>query len=432
MQPERLSLLNSPVYKISNTHIQLFFISLRKIHRPLKEIYNLVKSFKFYYMKKSLFTLFVAACVILTSCVKDQTKAPETPGPIDPENQTAYDRFNTISTLNVPVQEGKLTVVTFNGDIICLTQTPTTIPVPKSALSAKAGDKIEISYVDAADPKYVEALGENNSSSVLWQTIAFEDSMVGDYDYNDIVLHLCYQLSTRKKSHQKLHVGIHPIAYGATKTFKLGFNLYYGDTMVKEAIIADNAKEALFLANNGKYCGVAGMINTSDINYYSNFFTKVITLDAADVRFGDIKVVWFIEIEGGRKLYTVNNRYNFLDENKRPYGLAITDTGKIWDDMNGNKSEHSASWFEYPKESISMSVCYPDAEMLGANSFDAWIAGTAREFNMRRPDTEKVFNITQKEKGHFLYQIENGNSKDLGSNSYNKERTYIELPDYQK
>lgn len=383
-------------------------------------------------MKKSLFTLFIAACVILTSCVKDQTKSPENTGPIDAENQTAYARFNTISTLNVPVQEGKLTVVTFNGDIICLTQTPTTIPVPKSALSTKAGDKIAISYVDASDPKYVEALGENTASSELWQTIAFEDSMVGDYDYNDIVLHLCYQLSTPKKGNQKLHIGIHPIAYGATKTFKLGFNLYYGNTMVKETIIAGNAKEELFLANNGAYCGVENMINTSQLNYYSNFFTKVITLDAAGVQFGEIKVVWFIEIEGGKRLYTVNNRYNFLDENKRPYGLAITDTGKSWEGMNGNKSENSASWFEYPKESISMSLCYPDAEMLGANSFDAWIAGTAQEFNMRRPDTEKVFNITQKEKGHFLYQIENGNTKNLGSNRYNKERTYIELPDYQQ
>lgn len=256
--------------------------------------------------------------------------------------------------------------------------------------------------------------------------------MVGDYDYNDIVLHLCYQLSTPKKGNQKLHIGIHPIAYGATKAFKLGFNLYYANNLVKETVIAGNAKEELFLANNGKYCGVENMINTSQINYYSNFFTKVITLDTAGVRFGDIKVVWFIEIEGGRRLYTVNNRYNFPEENKRPYGLAITDTGKIRDDMNGHKSENSTSWFEYPKESISMSLCYPDAEMPGVNSFDAGIAATALEFNMRRPDTEKVFNITQKEKGHFLYQIENGNSKDLGSNSYNKERTYIELPDYQQ
>lgn len=111
-------------------------------------------------MEKSLFTLFIAACIISTSCVKDRTKVPEAPGPINAENQTAYARFNAISTLNVPVREGKLSVVTFNGDIICLTQTPTTIPVPKSVLSAKAGGKPEISYVDAADPKYVEALGK--------------------------------------------------------------------------------------------------------------------------------------------------------------------------------------------------------------------------------------------------------------------------------
>lgn len=143
-----------------------------------------------------------------------------------------------------------------------------------------------------------------------------------------------------------------------------------------------------------------------------------------------MKVIWFIEIENGRRLYVVNNRYNFLDENKRPYGLIITNTGKVWE-MNGNKAENCASWFEYPKEDVSISLCYPDAEAGGTNSFDAWLAGTAPEFNMRKPVADKVFDIVGKDKGHFVYQIENGNEKNLGSDKYNKIREYIELSDYK-
>ncbi len=375
-------------------------------------------------MKRIIFTLLSFLCVVIVSCVKNPIKeqSPE----INNENLAAYNNLSTVSALDVPVRDGKITVVTFNGDTLCLTKTPTTITVPKTVSGTKAGGGIDISYVDAADPKYAEALGTGNTATELWQTLAFEDSMAGDYDYNDIVLHLCYQLAS-----SKFHIGIHPIAYGATKNIALGLAVYYGNNKVADQIITQDSKHELFRDNNGDYCGIQGMINTSSFDYYCNFYTKVITLDAAGVHSGDIKVIWYIRIDGNRMLYAVNNKYNFLNEQKRPYGLMITNTGKTWN-VGGNIMENSSSWFEYPKEGSNISACYPDAGMGGENSFDAWLAGTSDgSFNMREPDSEKVFNIIEQKSGHIVYGMSNGNSKNLGSNKYKKIRHSIQLPEYQ-
>lgn len=369
--------------------------------------------------KRIITTLLLAYCII-TSCVKDSTK--NEPG-INTSNIATYERINTTTTLDVPAKQGSITVVTFQGNIICLTKTPTSIIVPKTNTEAKSGEAIEIKYVDQADPEYAEALGDNDTKSELWQTIAFEDSMVGDYDYNDLVLHLCYQLLTPNKETQKLYIGIHPIAYGATKNIKLGLCVYYKNQEVCREDITQNSKEELFLDNNGKYCGISDMINTSSQNYSSNFYTKVLKLDAANVNFSDIKVIWYITVDKTTKFYMVNSKYNFLDKNKRPYGIAITNTAKIWPDSDNGKAENSASWFEYPVEGNNISNCYTDQENDGIHSFDNWISGNSPSMNMRNP--KNVFNITEKKNGHFIYQIENANDKDLSRDKY-KEIT-IEL-----
>lgn len=375
-------------------------------------------------MKKYIFTLVLLFSVIMSACVK--APSIEQPEEISNESLAVFNNINSVETLQVPAKAGKITVVTFNGDIICLTKTPTSIPVPKTGAASKANDAIQISYVDDSNPEYVEALGENNQTMEIWQTLAFEDSVVGDYDYNDLVIHLCQQKTIDKKDIELFHIGIHPIAYGATKTFRLGCDIYYKGILVKENIsVAENARN-LFKENNGSIFPGTEMLNTFRQNFYTNFFTKVLTMDATGTNLSDIQIIWFIDVDanaegkGGKRLYAVNNKYSFLDGNKRPYGIIITDNGKTSEDFdaNPNKLDHCSSWFEYPKEIKNISDCYP--------TFNSWLNGTAT-LDLTAQNSELIFDITDKNKGHFVYQIENGNEKNLNSNKYDRIRDELTL-----
>lgn len=373
-------------------------------------------------MKRFYLVLGIALCAAISSCVKDNTgENPQT------EDKGITERLTTFTTMEVPVKDGKLTVVTFNGDTLCVTKTATSIIIPKTFATSKADEEIVISYVDSSNPNYAGYLSGDGVNVKMWQTIAFEDSKAGDYDYNDLVIHIRYELSSQKAGEQKLFMGIHPIAFGATKNIKLGCVVYYGETKVLDEIITQNSKEELFLNENGESSGISEMINTFKINYHANVFTKVISLDANNVRFGDIKVVWFIEIENGIRLYSVNERYPYLDANKRPYGLIISNTGKPWliPNLDNVSTQH---WFEYPTELLNISDCYNDSEHLGFNSFDAWLTGSTKEWNMRNP--KNVFDITQEYNGKLVYEIAQSNDTP-SRGDYNNVTKHYDIPKYK-
>ena len=51
-----------------------------------------------------------------------------------------------------------------------------------------------------------------------WQVVAFEDSRKGDYDYNDLIIHVRW--SIREYCYT---IAFQPIALGSSKKFKSGF-----------------------------------------------------------------------------------------------------------------------------------------------------------------------------------------------------------------
>ena len=80
-----------------------------------------------------------------------------------------------------------------------------------------------------------------------WQVVAFEDSRKGDYDYNDLIIHVSW--SIRENSYT---IAVQPIALGSSKKIKLGFEKMDGNiSSVDEVIVAEDCRKDLFEGKEG-------------------------------------------------------------------------------------------------------------------------------------------------------------------------------------
>ena len=71
----------------------------------------------------------------------------------------------------------------------------------------------------------------------------FEDTQNGDYDYNDLIIHVKHQTDLPWAKEESLEtIEIQPIALGSTKTIKLGCILSDGSTHM----ISDDVRTDLF------------------------------------------------------------------------------------------------------------------------------------------------------------------------------------------
>ncbi|MEG0518246.1 MAG: hypothetical protein RR555_05190 [Bacteroidales bacterium] len=356
-------------------------------------------------MKKLILLFIVSACVALTSCVKDNTGTHE---PTQPEDKALTERLTTSTVMQVPVQTGKITVVTYAGDTLCIATGATSIMVPKTGAISKADDPIKISYINESDPNYAALLKDGDKSGI-WQTLVFEDSKNADHDYNDLVLHVRYQRSF-KANNDLFCIGVQPIAFGATKLIKLGCEIIYKGQSVFNEIISQNAKNDFFTGTTQ-----AQLINTYNMDYQSPLFTKVFAFDAKGVEMGEIRVIWYIQVDGENvkegqvTLYAVNDKYSFTNKEKRPYGIIITDASETLGDHN---LEHTPAWFSYPKEQINISDCYP--------GFDGWISGSAQTFNTKIYNIKNIFNIVQKlgKEPKMLYEMQSNGLEKPDSGRY--------------
>lgn len=250
-------------------------------------------------MKRFIF--YVAAAFLLSGCVKNPTPS------VDPDEdfKEVIENMTTTEVFSVPVQEGYTTFVTYKGQILAVTSKAMDILVPKGALGTKSDADLTVYY----------KLGTVDvSTSSLWQTIAFEDSKEGDFDYNDLIVHANYEITGNS-----LVVGVHPIAFGATKDIKLGFEWHQGASSGTK-IVAEDCRQELF-------GGAAGFINTTGYDvHYDDFATSVsVTLpNSTDA----VIIDWFIVVDGNTYIYAVNQSgYDCIDGKGMPYGFAITDAG---------------------------------------------------------------------------------------------------------
>ncbi len=274
---------------------------------------------------KKIELLLVFLFMLLFSCVDENSLNPDKE--TDPEKIKQAESFITTVNYQVPVVDGHITTLSFNGMTLARTSTPINIKVPKDAVS-RSNNNLNIEYTEgvAAQP-----------FSNLWQTIMFEDSKQGDFDYNDLVIHANYQIQG-----DKLTVSIHPIALGSSKNIKLRFKVTQGShcEVVK---VAENCREELFN-------GLSGYINTETYDIHFDDFKKTYTLDLANST-DIVDVSWFINLSDNELIYAVNQNGDIcINKDGMPYGFALTDVSANSYNTQSNKyatsvkSENEEAW----------------------------------------------------------------------------------------
>lgn len=357
-------------------------------------------------MKKILMVLSIAvltiACVDKNDVMTDSQK---------------INLNNAITTkeYTIPVQSGMVSIVVAEDSTLLAVDTVAThILVPsgtkvktytvKPELVDSMFNVLNIKQDDGTENDYFKKPG----SYQLWQTVAFEDMIVGDCDYNDLVIHCRYQTKNSQNGGRDLRIGIQPIALGGTLRLKLGCDIYKGNTLLKTIYVTDNCRQDLF---NGQ----AGYLNTQTHNFDADeinghTLTTLIqySISPSDWAIsGALSVNWFIEVYDATGT-TITNRMNSLsthyidnhmiDANNNPYGIVTTWTGKKKTDYisgyDPNKSGHD--WFNYAMERESVKNAY--------SLWDSWLKTTTTTFAQMYAAAYNVFPAGQ----DGLYVIKSG------------------------
>lgn len=312
----------------------------------------------------------VAVAALAGGCDKEPSVA-DTPPQVD------FAHIVTTTEYVVPVQEGRTTVV-YNryGEEIART------PVPMTLLTAK-DEELSVAYLSDVPAD------ENIIRTNLWQVIAFEDSRTGDYDYNDLVLHVKYEVSGKQ-----FLVGLQPIALGSTKKIRLGCDVWQNGKPVREGIIvADDCRTKFFAGSQDRMVNTYAVEKDFCVFDYKPYYASNIISLADPTK--PVYVNWFIEVDGHTRLYAVSaaRPAGMFDAKGRPYGLVFTSTGYNYTQAGIGEVGHD--WFNYPRESVSIDTVYP--------LFGQWLRGeyTGTVQSMYDPSAEGAFDAI----GEGLYVV---------------------------
>lgn len=294
-------------------------------------------------MKKQLFIIGSISC-LLFSCMHEK-------GLFNSNTARQIENCTLTEVLNVPVKEGYTTYVTCGEDTLAVANKPISILIPKQtkSLTRSTGNEIKIDYA---------IIKSTETYSKHWQAVLFEDTEHGDYDYNDLIIHvqnICNYPWNKDYSEQT--VKIQPIALGSEKIIRLGCLL--GPDLT-EVIIAEDVRKELFN-------GVTGYINTENDKTPVRY--KLAPTSITKYQIPTIKllptVAWFIEVEG-KRYYAISSdidyrAYTMFNPEGMPYGLV---------------SAANNGTFGYPQEKTSIFETYPD--------FKDWYNGKKDSFEANR------------------------------------------------
>lgn len=320
---------------------------------------------------KRIFSILALASIVLwsSSCLKLQR--PDN-SEKEAEIAQAMEKFVLTESVTVEVPEGKLAVVTLKGttDTIAVLPMTASIMVPSASAFAEAETKakgdpsINVSIIN---PTGGMDVGHARSAgfSYSYFTLAFEDSFVGDYDYNDLVLGIC--LHNYKQEGKKApytvddFVGslkIKPIACGSSN--KIGFGIRIGKDG-KDILLTDDVRRDYF-------DGAEGFINTAKWqNGIMDFDVR--TAYSQNTWIGDL---YFFIAVGNSRLYAANTNIEMLDKNKCPYGIVVSNVAGndniVFKNISAeDKAKYgdiplflSRTWWRYPYESVSLDEAYSE------------------------------------------------------------------------
>ena len=195
------------------------------------------------------------------------------------------------------------------------------------------------------------------NKSQLFQVVCFEDSRRGDYDYNDLVIHVLYQ--TRQGTF--FGFGVQPVALGSTKSIKLGCVVYKGGKRIFKGLITPRRCRlpvAVFQVDGGN----AQYLRQGQYQGRGYLGSTIRNWDVSKIEGnGPMRVEWYIEVDNGVELYALSTAYlnDSFDKDKLPYGLVITTTGTEYVDEKGGYL-CGFDWFNYPRESVHIKEVYPE------------------------------------------------------------------------
>ncbi len=317
-------------------------------------------------MKRKL-PLGLICALALVSCVGPKNISDE-----NGANSQIAKNLVTTQEYVVPVKEGYTTIVTYNGQRLAVTSDPITILIPKEAASSitKANDEPKL-FV------YFEEGVTKIPTSTLWQTIAFEDSKAGDFDYNDLIIHSKYLLSGNK-----LSVAVHPIALGSVNEIKLGFVWRQGAAQ-GNVVVANSCRADLF-------GGEGGFINTEKYNRHYDSFVKTLNVDVPNST-DPVYVTWYI-YSSGKYINAVNKfGQECVDDEGNPYGLVITDAGVTNQEAIGTLKATKASASDWNSMVVSAFGTFPEVNVSDYSSLPNMstynTSGTAATKNYYIPAT---------------------------------------------
>ncbi len=184
--------------------------------------------------QKSL--LIIIPTLMLAACERDLYVAPE---------YVIDDKFSMQQSYDVPLQDGKISVVTLGEDTLAVTDMALRIQVPVGTTRSTA---VQVDYVD------YPALPEFTAGSFIATgvgTYLFEDSRNADYDYNDAILHVKHLVNGSINGNRRFDIKLRGVALGSTKTIGFGFT----DMNGADYDLTDNVRRDLF-------GGQGGFINT--------------------------------------------------------------------------------------------------------------------------------------------------------------------------
>ncbi len=271
---------------------------------------------------------------------------------------------------DVPLQSDKVTVVVSQGDTLAITDIPLTIKVPTNVPTRS--EHLEVTFVDYSK---LPAFERGSYIAANYYLLLFEDSFNADYDYNDFVAQVAFEMRGNKYN-RRLALWVRGFALGSSKTLGFGFTDANGDNyMLSDDVRLDyfsNQQGFLNTESGKKFVpgieSVAGKASEErdGKNYvYSNvhgkmsgggyvaYYKKLKPNISHGNKWNSLS--FFITVEDGKKIYIAS-----IDQelgNRCPYGLAL------------HKYSGEVS---YPIEKTYMQNAYP--------LFDNWINGEVKDW----------------------------------------------------
>lgn len=293
-------------------------------------------------MKKTI--LFPACLLLLASCVKEPASEDGTPRLPD------VDHFLTADAFDVPTRSGYVTTVTQGNDTVAEAVSPMSVMLPR-----KSG-AVNVTYTPLSEyPNEIE------NKAKLYQVVCFEDSKSGDYDYNDLVIHVKYQVRG-----DIFGFGVQPIALGSVKSIRLGCVVYKGTTQVFKGLITPEGKDCraqYFESQDGFVNTTGNAINQKNGGWNTYLGSTIRNWNVSRLPgTGAMRVEWYILVDDNTELYALSTSYlnQSFDKNALPCGLVITDTGSKYFENGQSGTVCGLDWFNYPKEAKHIRDVYPE------------------------------------------------------------------------